>query len=142
MKNKIDIEKSKWNLGSTRLSNIIAIVTLIFSIFSLWQSNEAMNKVETNINAESIGQMQKGETIINEGPGVKEINDIAEEMMDDAYQAEDIIRFVNENPNLSFCLIWHGTEEEYQNTNWDEMPPNIKIEKYDEKTNTVTFTYN
>ena len=60
-------------------------------------------------NSESIGQIQSGLNIFNEGASLEEVDYVANEMMDKAYQAEDIIRFVNENPNLSF--VYFGMEQ-------------------------------
>lgn len=132
--------------GSTKLSNIIAAFSVIVSVISIYMANKAMQTVNNNIQVESAEYIQTGTQITNNGINVEDADFISKdndkEMMDKAYGAVDILRLVDENPNLSFCLLWHGSQEEYEATDWDKMPPNIKIEKYDEETNTFTMTYN
>lgn len=129
MENKTEKKQHKMDLGSTKLSNIIAIISVIISIISLWTANEAIQKVENNIETEAVGYIQTGASIINEGISIKEADYISKdnykEMMDKAYETEDIIRIVSENPNLHFSIIWAGTEEEHEKTNWEEMPPYV-----------------
>lgn len=63
------------------------------------------------------------------GQKIEEANYISKdnnkEMLDKAYETEDIIRIVSENPNLHFPIISAGTEEEYEKTNWEKMTPYI-----------------
>lgn len=129
-------------LGSTKLNNIIAFISVGISIISLFTASRAIQRVG-DISADNVTVNQS----VNDHPGlsVEDADYISKdndkEMMDKAYNAEDILKLVDENPNLSFCLLWHGSQEEYDATDWDKMPPNVKIEMYDEKTNTFTISY-
>lgn len=116
-------------LGTTKLSNILSIIGIVLSIISLWTANDVKRSIESTVEVESAGYIQTGDSIINEGISIEEADYISKdndkEMMDKAYETEDIIRIVSENPNLHFSIIWAGTEEEYEKTNWKEMPPYV-----------------
>lgn len=141
-------EKEKsWKefIGSTRLSNIIAGISVGVSVVSLFMANTAMQTVENNVEATNVSCTRTVNEIVNEGIRVEDVDYISKdndkEMMDKAYDAEDILELIDENPNLSFCLFWYGSQEEYELTDWDKMPPNIKIEIWDEDTGTLYMDF-
>lgn len=115
MKN-LETKEKTWKefLGSAKLSNIIAAISVVVSIISLFIANTAMQKISINVNA---------------GMSAEDVGYVSEEkddkMMDKAYEFNDILKTVDENPNLHFSLVWSGTKEEAENINWKEMPPYI-----------------
>lgn len=130
MKNVRTKERTRKDfLGSTKLSNIIACISVGISIISLCTASKAMQVVKNNVDATNVGSVQTAREIYNEGISVEDVDYISKdndkEMMDKAYDVEDILKIVDENPNLYFSLVWSGTKEEEANTNWDEMPPHI-----------------
>ena len=130
--------KNVWKgLGTNQITNIIAIFSLIISLYTLSQIN-----VVKDFKIENSKYVQTG-SIVNNGASVEDIDYISTEnvkdMMDEAYGAEDIIKLVNEIPNLSFALYWSGSQEEYDAIDWERMPPNVRIETWDDETNTYTF---
>ena len=147
MKN-VETKERMWKefLGSTKLSNIISSISVVVSIISLLTASKAMQTVENNVKAANVGSIQTANEIVNEGISVEDVDYISKnndrEMMNKAYGAEDILKLVEETPNLSFYLLWHGSPEEYEAIDWDKLPPYIKIEMYDEKSNTFSMSYN
>lgn len=122
IKNKI---KNVWKvLGTTQVANLVSIVALIISLYTLSQIN-----VVKDFTVENSKYVQTG-NIVNNGASVEDMDYIStkniEEMMDKAYGAEDIIKLVDEIPNLSFSLYWSGSQEEYDAIDWDKMPPHIQ----------------
>ena len=133
-----NIIKNLWKvLGTNQITNIIAVVSLIISLYTLSQIN-----VVKDFTVENSKYVQTG-NIVNNGASVEDIDYISKEnvkdIMDEAYGAEDIIKLVDETPNLSFALYRSGSQEEYDAIDWDKMPPNVRIETWDDKTNTYTF---
>lgn len=130
--------KNVWKvLGTTQVANIVSIVSLIISLYTLSQVN-----VVKDFTIENGKYIQTG-NIVNNGASVEDVDYISKEnvkdMMDEVYGAEDIIKLVDEMPNLSFALYWFGSREEYDAIDWDRMPPNVRIETWDDETNTYTF---
>lgn len=130
--------KNVWKvLGTTQVANIVSIVSLIISLYTLSQVN-----VVKDFTIENGKYIQTG-NIVNNGASIEDVDYISKEnvkdMMDEAYGAEDIIKLVDEMPNLSFALYWSGSREEYDAIDWDRMPPNVRIETWDDETNTYTF---
>lgn len=128
-------KRVEWNWGSAKFNAIIAIIgcigTLVgagVSLYSLSVANEAL-QVVGDIRANNIGTMNNVGVINHNGLNAEDVDFIAKDnymqMMDKAYEAENVFRMVNENPNLHFSLVWSGTEEEHEKTNWEEMPPHV-----------------
>lgn len=139
--------KTKWEyakrhikkiLASATLSNVLAIISFIFSLYAgsqainaIQQVNEIQNTIDS-LNITSYSQNNQNAQIINNsGANYDDIKSISNAQfsneMDKSYETFDILQKVADNPNLHFALVWYGTQEELDNSDLSEFPGNVTL---------------